>query len=85
MVVRIRFKGYQKTGFTNMKGEGIMNYKFLFFIVGAGVMMFSILVQGCAVSKFSNARSVSENRGLIYCSGHLPSCRFVLSSHIVPG
>ena len=54
MVVKNRFKDYRKTGFTNMKGEGTMNYRFLYFIVGAGMMMAAVLVPGCATGEFSH-------------------------------
>ena len=56
MVVNIRNKDHQKTGFTNIKGEGTMNHRFLrFFIVGIGMMMVSVLMVGCATVDYSRA------------------------------
>jgi hypothetical protein len=55
MVVNMRNKDHRKIGFTSIKGEGIMHYRFLYLIVGVGMMMVSVLTVGCATVEYSHA------------------------------
>jgi hypothetical protein len=54
-----------------MKGEGTMSYRFLYFIVGTGIMMSSVLVPGCVTSEFShtNTEDVFINKVYTYEEG----------------
>ncbi len=54
-----------------MKGEGTMNYRFLYYIVVVGIMIAAVLVPGCVTGEFSYATTedVFINKAYIYEDG----------------